>query len=344
MRRRGDCLRAAGLRTSTDVAAASTATAYNHGNHGKRTKPTAASAKCGAADSNNPDYAPNSPAVATMPLPQCTQQQWWQSLLTLCSGQQCWHIWFFYFFVPPFSNERKVRWRERAHETFSLCTPPLRHAVTNKRAIPLHHLWGRRQTHSPRMSLSPPLTRNLPKNTSPRVRATKRPNDRPTEDRDDKAERDVRDIQWVVSCGWERRVLAHQESLSSKASLPVCTGQHGYYLQMQPDGTLDGTRDESCSFCQFNLIPVGLRIVAIQGAKTGLYLGMNSEGYLYTSVPLCANLGYDGQRGVGSVGPPGGREGGGARTEGNSVSLARCCREPVGSATCGRPQENGSPI
>ncbi|TSV15226.1 Fibroblast growth factor 11 [Bagarius yarrelli] len=34
---------------------------------------------------------------------------------------------------------------------------------------------------------------------------------------------------------------------------------------------------------QFNLIPVGLRIVAIQGAKTGLYLGMNSEGYLYTS-------------------------------------------------------------
>lgn len=35
---------------------------------------------------------------------------------------------------------------------------------------------------------------------------------------------------------------------------------------------------------QFNLIPVGLRIVAIQGAKTGLYLAMNSDGYLYTSV------------------------------------------------------------
>lgn len=39
---------------------------------------------------------------------------------------------------------------------------------------------------------------------------------------------------------------------------------------------------------QFNLIPVGLRIVAIQGAKTGLYLAMNSEGYLYTSVGLPA--------------------------------------------------------
>ncbi|KAE8287923.1 Fibroblast growth factor 11 [Larimichthys crocea] len=59
--------------------------------------------------------------------------------------------------------------------------------------------------------------------------------------------------------------------------------QHGFYLQMQPDGTMDSTREEGSSFSQFNLIPVGLRIVAIQGAKTGLYLAMNSEGYLYTS-------------------------------------------------------------
>lgn len=49
-----------------------------------------------------------------------------------------------------------------------------------------------------------------------------------------------------------------------------------------------------CSPCylllaQFNLIPVGLRIVAIQGAKTGLYLAMNSEGYLYTSVSAPSN-------------------------------------------------------
>ncbi|CAL8267275.1 unnamed protein product [Merluccius merluccius] len=58
---------------------------------------------------------------------------------------------------------------------------------------------------------------------------------------------------------------------------------HGYYLQMNPDGAMDGTRDENSSFSQFNVIPVGLRIVAIQGAKTGLYLAMNSEGRLYTS-------------------------------------------------------------
>lgn len=48
----------------------------------------------------------------------------------------------------------------------------------------------------------------------------------------------------------------------------------------------------------FNLIPVGLRVVAIQGVQTKLYLAMNSEGYLYTSVsvplshpyvPLCVD-------------------------------------------------------
>ncbi|XP_037543405.1 fibroblast growth factor 14 isoform X3 [Nematolebias whitei] len=59
--------------------------------------------------------------------------------------------------------------------------------------------------------------------------------------------------------------------------------QHGYYLQMQPDGTVGSTKEEGSSFTQFNLIPVGLRIVAIQGTKTGLYLAMNGEGYLYTS-------------------------------------------------------------
>ncbi|XP_047242959.1 fibroblast growth factor 11a [Girardinichthys multiradiatus] len=59
--------------------------------------------------------------------------------------------------------------------------------------------------------------------------------------------------------------------------------RHGFYLQMLPDGTMEGTKDESSSFLQFNLIPVGLRIVAIQSTKTGLYIAMNSEGYLYTS-------------------------------------------------------------
>lgn len=42
----------------------------------------------------------------------------------------------------------------------------------------------------------------------------------------------------------------------------------------------------------FNLIPVGLRVVAIQGVKASLYVAMNGEGYLYSSVsPLsCVSL------------------------------------------------------
>ncbi|EPY72981.1 hypothetical protein CB1_060782072 [Camelus ferus] len=64
--------------------------------------------------------------------------------------------------------------------------------------------------------------------------------------------------------------------------------RQGYYLQMHPDGALDGTKDDSTNSTLFNLIPVGLRVVAIQGVKTGLYIAMNGEGYLYPS-----NLGDD---------------------------------------------------
>lgn len=39
-----------------------------------------------------------------------------------------------------------------------------------------------------------------------------------------------------------------------------------------------------CVSALFNLIPVGLRVVAIQGVKAGLYVAMNGEGFLYSSV------------------------------------------------------------
>ncbi|XP_050830355.1 fibroblast growth factor 13 isoform X4 [Serinus canaria] len=59
--------------------------------------------------------------------------------------------------------------------------------------------------------------------------------------------------------------------------------RQGYHLQLQADGTIDGTKEEDSTYTLFNLIPVGLRVVAIQGVQTKLYLAMNSEGYLYTS-------------------------------------------------------------
>ncbi|XP_042184495.1 fibroblast growth factor 12 isoform X2 [Oncorhynchus tshawytscha] len=65
--------------------------------------------------------------------------------------------------------------------------------------------------------------------------------------------------------------------------------QQGFYLQMQPDGSIDGSKDENSDYTLFNLIPVGLRVVAIQGVKAGLYIGMNGEGFLYSSLP-CGHL------------------------------------------------------
>ncbi|KAJ6620686.1 hypothetical protein lerEdw1_014901, partial [Lerista edwardsae] len=60
--------------------------------------------------------------------------------------------------------------------------------------------------------------------------------------------------------------------------------QQEFFLQMRPDGMIDGTKDENSDYTLFNLIPVGLRVVAIQGVKAGLYVAMNAEGYLYSSV------------------------------------------------------------
>ncbi|TWW76620.1 Fibroblast growth factor 12 [Takifugu flavidus] len=59
--------------------------------------------------------------------------------------------------------------------------------------------------------------------------------------------------------------------------------EQSFFLQMNPDGTVGGTKDENSDNTLFNLIPVGLRVVAIQGVKAGLYVAMNAEGFLYTS-------------------------------------------------------------
>ncbi|CAB1337193.1 unnamed protein product [Coregonus sp. 'balchen'] len=54
--------------------------------------------------------------------------------------------------------------------------------------------------------------------------------------------------------------------------------RQGFHLQLQADGTIDGTKEEDNGY-------MGLRVVAIQGVQTKLYLAMNSEGFLYTSPP-----------------------------------------------------------
>ncbi|XP_077117624.1 fibroblast growth factor 11 isoform X2 [Ranitomeya variabilis] len=62
----------------------------------------------------------------------------------------------------------------------------------------------------------------------------------------------------------------------------------GFYLQFLPDGTVSGTKEEMCPYTLFNVIPVGLRVVAIQSSACGQYVAMNSEGRLYNSVHFTA--------------------------------------------------------
>nr|XP_038941040.1 fibroblast growth factor 11 isoform X2 [Rattus norvegicus] len=67
--------------------------------------------------------------------------------------------------------------------------------------------------------------------------------------------------------------------------------RQGFYLQANPDGSIQGTPEDTSSFSEkghqlqahFNLIPVGLRVVTIQSAKLGHYMAMNAEGLLYSS-------------------------------------------------------------
>ncbi|XP_057395448.1 coiled-coil domain-containing protein 86-like isoform X3 [Balaenoptera acutorostrata] len=56
----------------------------------------------------------------------------------------------------------------------------------------------------------------------------------------------------------------------------------GFYLQANPDGSIQGTPEDTSSFTHFNLIPVGLRVVTIQSAKLGHYMAMKAEGLLYS--------------------------------------------------------------
>ncbi|XP_072546984.1 fibroblast growth factor 12 isoform X2 [Salminus brasiliensis] len=87
----------------------------------------------------------------------------------------------------------------------------------------------------------------------------------------------------VRFCSGKKRPVRRKPEPQLKGIVTRLFSEQGFYLQMQPDGTINGTKDENSDYTLFNLIPVGLRVVAIQAVKAGLYVGMNAEGFLYTS-------------------------------------------------------------
>eukprot|EP00064_Thunnus_orientalis_P005439 superscaffoldBa00000534_g5453 len=88
----------------------------------------------------------------------------------------------------------------------------------------------------------------------------------------------------VRFCSGKKRPVRRRPEPQLKGIVTRLFSQQGFYLQMQPDGTIDGSKDENSDNTLFNLIPVGLRVVAIQGVKSGFYIAMNGEGMLYSSV------------------------------------------------------------
>ncbi|CAG02165.1 unnamed protein product, partial [Tetraodon nigroviridis] len=111
-------------------------------------------------------------------------------------------------------------------------------------------------------------------------------------------------------CNRRKQPARREPESQLKGIVTRLFSEQSFFLQMNPDGSIGGTKDENSdnserraapaarpdadgpshlrpSVCLlpalFNLIPVGLRVVAIQGVKAGLYMAMNAEGFLYTS-------------------------------------------------------------
>ncbi|XP_049921966.1 fibroblast growth factor 12-like isoform X2 [Epinephelus moara] len=87
----------------------------------------------------------------------------------------------------------------------------------------------------------------------------------------------------VRFCSGKKRPVRRKPEPQLKGIVTRLFSEQGFFLQMQPDGAISGNKDENSDYTLFNLIPVGLRVVAIQGVKAGLYVAMNAEGFLYTS-------------------------------------------------------------
>ncbi|XP_069928464.1 fibroblast growth factor 12 isoform X3 [Oryctolagus cuniculus] len=126
--------------------------------------------------------------------------------------------------------------------------------------------------------------RQARESNSDRVSASKRRSS-PSKDGRSLCERHVLGVfSKVRFCSGRKRPVRRRPEPQLKGIVTRLFSQQGYFLQMHPDGTIDGTKDENSDYTLFNLIPVGLRVVAIQGVKASLYVAMNGEGYLYSSL------------------------------------------------------------
>jgi len=91
----------------------------------------------------------------------------------------------------------------------------------------------------------------------------------------------------------EPQVKSVRTRLECRSGLYLAVNDAGV-VQVGPSGmsaitvlmTVQGLKEKDSQFVTWLLIPVGLRVVALQNEATSLYIGMNSEGRIYTSVIL----------------------------------------------------------
>lgn len=72
-----------------------------------------------------------------------------------------------------------------------------------------------------------------------------------------------------------------QRSLSPYTSTLYC--KSGHYLQIWPDGTINGTNSNTAEYAKIKFVTLALALVSIQGFKSRHYLCMNATGDLYAT-------------------------------------------------------------